>query len=48
MSTTGNRLTDTLESHPRLTGAVFTTVVVLTFAVSAVAAGGGSGGSVGP
>lgn len=46
MSTNGNRLTATLESHPRLAGALFTTMVLLTFGVSAAAAG--SIGSTGP
>lgn len=45
MSTDDNRLTATLESHPRLAGALFTTLVLLTFGVSAAAAGsvGGTG-----
>lgn len=46
MSTDDNRLTATLESHPRLTGFLFATLVLLTFGVSTVFAN--SGGNIGP
>lgn len=46
MSTNGNRLTATLESYPRLTGVLFTALVLLSAGVSAVAAS--SGANVGP
>lgn len=46
MSTNGNRLTATLESHPRLAGVLFTTLVLLSLGTTAVAAN--SGGTVGP
>lgn len=46
MSTDDNRLISTLESHPRLTGFLFATLVLLTSGVSAV--GASSGATVGP
>lgn len=41
MSTDDNRLTATLESHPRLTGFLFATLVLLTTGVSTVLADSG-------
>ena len=46
MEPNGNRLTSTLESHPRLTAALFTTLTLLTVGVTTVAAD--SGVNVGP
>lgn len=46
MSTPDNRLIATLESHPRLAGVLFTTLVLLSLGTSAVAAN--SGTTIGP